>query len=91
MISNWKVVNNKVIELIEIYNSGFGHFFILVRLGNSKFECQNMINFLKKLGKQMIPNEKVINCKVIELNEMYKFCFGHFSIPLYSNNSKFKF
>ena len=48
MISNRKVVNNKVVELIEIYNFGFGHFFILVGLGNSKFECQNMSNFFKK-------------------------------------------
>jgi len=39
----------------------------------------------------MIPNEKVINCEVVELIEMYKFCFRHFSIPLYLNNSKFKF
>ena len=44
MILNENVVNNKVIELIETYNFGRGHFFIQIRLGNFKFEFQNLIN-----------------------------------------------
>ena len=39
-----KVVNNKVVELIETYNFDIGHFFIQIRLGNFKFEFQNLIN-----------------------------------------------
>ena len=44
MISNEKVINNKVVELIETYNFGPGHFFVRIRLGNFKFEFQNLIN-----------------------------------------------
>jgi hypothetical protein len=44
MILNEKDVNNKGVELIETYNFGFGHFFIRIRLGNFKFEFQNLIN-----------------------------------------------
>ena len=44
MILNEKVVNNKVVELIETYNFDFGYFFIRIRLGNFKYEFQNLIN-----------------------------------------------
>ena len=44
MILNEKVVNNKVVELIEAYNFGLSHFFIRIHLGNFKFEFQNLIN-----------------------------------------------
>jgi hypothetical protein len=44
MISNEKVVNNTVVELIETYNFGLSHFFIRIRLGSLKFEFQNLIN-----------------------------------------------
>ena len=42
MISNENVINNKVVEIIKIYNIYFGHFFIRLCLNNSKFEFQNM-------------------------------------------------
>jgi len=32
MVSNEKVINNKVVVLIEIYNFGFGQFYIRGRL-----------------------------------------------------------
>ena len=44
MISNEKVINNKVVDLIETYNFGIGHFFIQIHLGNFKSEFQNLIN-----------------------------------------------
>jgi len=36
MISNEKIVNKKVVELIEVYNFSFGHIFIQYCLNNSK-------------------------------------------------------
>ena len=39
----------------------------------------------------MISHEKVVNNKVIEANDIYNFCIGHFSIRLCLNNSKFEF
>ena len=42
MISNKKVINNKVVELIEIYNFYFGHVSIRLYFNNSKFELQDM-------------------------------------------------
>ena len=44
MISNEKVINNKVVDLIETYNFDIGDFFIQSRLCNFKFEFQNLIN-----------------------------------------------
>ena len=44
MISNEKVINSKIVGLIETYNFDIGHFFIQIRLGNFKFEFQNYIN-----------------------------------------------
>jgi hypothetical protein len=43
MISNEKVVNNKVVKIIEIYNFNFGHFSIRLCLNYLKFKFQNMI------------------------------------------------
>jgi hypothetical protein len=42
MISNEKVINTKVIELIEIYNYYFGHLRIQLYLNNLNFEFQKM-------------------------------------------------
>jgi hypothetical protein len=50
MVSNAKVVNKKVVEIIEVYNFCFGPFSIQVRLGNSKFEFPNMRTLKRILG-----------------------------------------
>jgi hypothetical protein len=42
MISNKNVINYKVVDIIEIYNFGFGAFSMWFCLNNSKFEFQNM-------------------------------------------------
>lgn len=39
----------------------------------------------------MISNENFINNNIVELIEVYKFCFCYFSIRLSLNNSKFEF
>jgi len=41
MISNVKGVNEKVVELIKIYNFYFGHLSFQLCLNNSIFEYQN--------------------------------------------------
>ena len=54
MISNWKVSNNKILRLIEIYNLYFIHFSISLCSNNSKFEFQNLRTFKIILGYQSI-------------------------------------
>ena len=54
MISNKKVINNKVVkvvEVIEIYNFYFGHVSIRLYFNNSKFEFQNMTTLNRILGQ----------------------------------------
>jgi hypothetical protein len=50
MISNEKVNNNKVLQLIEIYNFGLGHFFIRICL--IKLKLLNLDSKRKKKGKR---------------------------------------
>ena len=64
MISNENVINNKVVEIIKIYNFYFGHFFIRLCLNNSKFEFQNMRASNIFLGQLMISNEKSSTTKL---------------------------
>ena len=39
----------------------------------------------------MDSNKKIFNYKLLEIIEIYNFCFDHFSFRLCLNNSKFKF
>jgi hypothetical protein len=50
MNSNENIVNYEVLDLIEIYNFGFIHFPILVRLNNLKFWISNYGNFKQNFG-----------------------------------------
>ena len=79
MISNKNIINNKVVEIIKIYNFYFGHFFIRLCLNNSKFEFQNIRASNIFLGQLMISNEKVVNNKVVQPNVIYNSCIGNFS------------
>ena len=88
MIMNVKVINYKFLELTEIYNFCFDCFLIRICLNHSKFEFQNIRTSNKILKQQMISNGKVVNKKVVEIIEIYKFCFGHFFIQPCLNNSK---
>ena len=56
-----------------------------------KIQISNLTNSNVVFHDKMISNEKVVNYKVLELIEIYNFYFGHFSIELCLNNSKFKF
>ena len=58
MISDEKVMNMKVVELIKIYNFYFGHIFMWLCLNNSKFEFQEMENSNNILKHQMISSKK---------------------------------
>ena len=80
MISNENVINNKVVEIIKIYNFYFDHFFVQLCLNNSKFEFQNMRASNIFLGQLMISNEKVVNNKVVQPNVIYNSCISNFSI-----------
>jgi hypothetical protein len=79
-ISDEKVMNMKVVELIKIYNFYFGHLFMWLCLNNLNFEFQEMVNSNNILKHQMILFEKIINNKVVELIKIYNFYFGHFFI-----------
>jgi hypothetical protein len=63
MISAEKVTNNKVVELIKIYNFYFGHFFI--RQSDST-RCR-----MKKWPKYL-SDEEMTKIKVVDLDEFYK-------------------
>jgi hypothetical protein len=80
MISNKKLVNYKILEIIKIYNFRFGHLFTWLGLDNSNFEFQKITTSNKILKHQMISAEKVINNKAVELIKMYNFYFDHFFI-----------
>jgi hypothetical protein len=79
MISNEKVVNNKVVEIIEIYNFYFGYLSTRLCLNNQKLGFQNMIISNKILKQQMITTKKVITNKVVQLIKVYKFILVIFS------------
>ena len=57
MISNEKVGNNKVVQLIEIYNFGLGHFFIWTCLNNLKLLNLNS-KWIYKLKKRKEKRKK---------------------------------
>ena len=80
MISNEKVMNIKVVQLIKIYNFYFGHLSMWLCLNNSKFEFQETINSNNILKHQMIWTEKAMKIKVVVLIKIYNFYFGHFFI-----------
>jgi len=80
MISNEKVMNIKVVQLIKIYNFYFGHLSMWLCLNNSKFEFQETINSNNILKHQMIWTEKAMKIKVVVLIEIYNFYFGHIFI-----------
>ena len=50
MASNEKVVNNKIVDIIEIYKFCFRHFSMGVCLNNLNFEFQNLITSNINLG-----------------------------------------
>jgi len=62
-MSNEKVVNTKVVELINIYKSYLGHYSIWQSLNNPNFEFQKIASGIKFLEHQMMSNGEVMNTK----------------------------
>jgi hypothetical protein len=62
---NKKVVNNKLTELIEVYNFYFDYFSIRLCLNDTKFEFHNTRSSSIIFGYRMISNEKVVNNKFV--------------------------
>ena len=79
MISNEKVVNYKVLELIEIYNFYFGHFSIELCLNNSNFKFQKNDNFKQDFEIANDSSWKSHHQQSCKLIKVYNFYFGHFS------------
>ena len=64
MISDVKVMNTKVVQLIKIYNFYFGYLVIWLNLNLSNFEIWKKTSWNHNLDPQIISTEKVMNTKV---------------------------
>ena len=76
MILNEKLINYKVVVLMEIYNFGFGRFSIRDCL--KKLVFLNFKTSYTNLRLYIISNEIVVNYKVVDLMVLVVFHLGSF-------------
>jgi hypothetical protein len=90
-LSDEEMTKIKVIDFDVFYNFYIHDFFSWNHLVFQILNFKNMETWNNILKEHMISNEKVINIKVVQLIKIYYFYFGHHSIWLCLNNSKFEF
>jgi hypothetical protein len=68
MTSDEKVINYKVVVLIDIYNFDIGRFAIRYRLNNLNFNLCKLRPYFWDL--KLFQMKKIINYKVVDLTEI---------------------
>ena len=83
MTSAEKIINNKVVELIKIYNFYFSHLFIRHSDSNIIYESHTSLLWFMKLQERdvnfvnnvttIISDEQMTKIKIVDLDEFYNF------------------
>jgi hypothetical protein len=73
----WKVLNYKVVDIIEIYNFDFGHFSIRGYLKILNFKCEKLKNNFPWVDDFKWESYQIQSYKLLEI---YNFGFDRFSI-----------